>query len=199
MRRWTRAATVAVWLGLAGILAGCASDPFAEEYREGSEKGYIAGEFQYEVIPEAERTAPVDFEGVLDTGGTVTDEDYSGDVLVVNFWYAGCAPCRVEAPDLEAVHQEFAEQGVSFLGINTYDQAPTSLSFAEEFGITYPSALAAVDGAIKLAFLEKTPLQVTPTTLILDPEGKVAVRIIGRVPSESILRTLVRETLDEAS
>ncbi|MGO7984058.1 TlpA disulfide reductase family protein, partial [Rhizobium johnstonii] len=52
-----------------------------------------------------------------------------GDVLVVNFWYASCAPCRAEAPDLEKIHAEFDGQGATFVGVNVRDQAATAASF----------------------------------------------------------------------
>ena len=60
---------------------------------------------------------------------------------LVNFWYAGCAPCRVEAKDLESVWQEYGGEDVAFIGINTRDQADTAQAFSDEFGITYPSLI----------------------------------------------------------
>lgn len=192
------AASALLSLVLIAGLAACTNDPLADQYRAGDNKGYIAADGrEVAEIPADERTEPVEFEGVLDTGGTATSADYAGDVTVVNFWYAACAPCRVEAPELEAAHQAFAGQDVAFLGVNLYDGADASLAFAETYGVTYPSALATVDGSIKLAFAGQTPLSAVPSTLVLDREGRVAARIIGQIGDSSILETLVRETLEE--
>ena len=53
------------------------------------------------------------------------------------------------------------------------------------------------DGKVKLAFAQVTPIQATPTTLVVDKEGRVAARIIGQLQSASILSTLVRDALGE--
>lgn len=185
-------------LVLATMLSGCGNDALAEQYRSGDNTGYIAADgFRVVPIALADRGEPVDFTGELDSGEQVSSVDYAGDVLVVNFWYAACAPCRVEAPELEQANQAFAGEGVSFLGVNIYDGAAASLAFAETYGLSYPSALATVDASIKLAFAEQTPLNAVPTTLVLDQEGRVAARIIGQLKEASILETLIRETLEE--
>ena len=189
----------AVGLLLAGaLLTGCAADDsLAQQYRDGNEKGYIAGDFQVVEIPEPERGDPVVFEGVTETGETVTSDDYRGGVLVVNFWYAACGPCIVEAPLLEEVWQDYQDQGVAFLGVNTYDQPATALSFARDNNITYPSVIDVNDGQVKLAFAQLTPIQATPTTLVIDRDGRVAARIIGQLATAAILSTLVADTLAE--
>jgi peroxiredoxin len=184
---------------LAVSLAACTNDPLADQYRAGDNKGYIAGDFAVNEIPVAERGEPVVFEATTETGAPVSSEDFLGDVLVVNFWYAACGPCRAEAPDLEKSYSAFEGQDVSFLGVNTIDSAEAAAAFADTYGVTYPSAIASETPAIKLAFAEKTPIQATPTTLVLDAEGRVAARIIGQLPGDSILTTLVRDTLAESS
>lgn len=182
----------------ATLLTGCAADDsLAQQYRDGNEKGYISGDFQVVEIPQAERGDPVVFEGVTETGDTVTSDDYRGGVLVVNFWYAACGPCIVEAPLLEEVWQDYQDQGVAFLGVNTYDQPATALSFARDNNITYPSVIDVNDGRVKLAFAQLTPIQATPTTLVIDRDGRVAARIIGQLATASILSTLVADTLAE--
>lgn len=198
MNRRTR--TVVATVLTTVVLAGCTSnDGPAQQYREGNEKGYIAGDFQVVEIPPADRGEPVVFEGVTETGETVSSDDYRGGVLVVNFWYAACGPCIVEAPLLEAVWQEYQDRGVAFLGVNTYDQPATALSFARDNNVTYPSVIDVNDGRVKLAFAQVTPIQATPTTVVLDQEGRVAARIIGQLASASILSTLVGDTLAELS
>ena len=196
LRRSRAAASALLVLGLVGGLAACANDPLAEQYRSGDNKGYIAGDFRVVEIPEADRGEPVVFEGTTETGDVVTSEDYAGQVLVVNFWYAACGPCRAEAGELEEAYGEFAGEPVSFLGINTQDSAATATAFAETYGVTYPSALAVQDGALKLAFADRTPINATPTTLVLDAEGRVAARIIGQLPDASVLTALIRDALD---
>jgi peroxiredoxin len=194
-----RAAAVLLAGTVALSLGACSNDPLAEQYRAGDNKGYIAGDRSIVEIPVDQRGEPVEFAATTESGAAVSSEDYAGQVLVVNFWYAACGPCRAEAEDLEDAYTSFAGQDVAFLGINTIDSAEAAAAFAETYGITYPSAIASETPAIKLAFAEKTPIQATPTTLVLDAEGRVAARIIGQLPDPSILKTLVRDALAESS
>lgn len=190
------ASALAVSLVVTACGAG-AGDDLAQQYLEGSNKGYVSGEFRVVEIEPDDRGEPVEFAGVVEDGAAVSSEDYLGDVLVVNFWFAACAPCRVEAPMLEEVAQEYEGDGVEFLGVNTYDQPATALSFAETYGVTYPSVIDIVDGQVKLAFAQVTPVQATPTTLVLDREGRVSARIIGQIPDATILSTLVGDVAAE--
>lgn len=194
-----RAAAVVLAAAVGFSLSACANDPLADQYRAGDNKGYIGGDFAWQEIPVDERGEPVEFAATTETGAGVSSDDYVGGVLVVNFWYAACGPCRAEAADLEEVFASFEDQAVSFLGINTIDSAEAAAAFAETYGVTYPSAIASETPAIKLAFADKTPIQATPTTLVLDAEGRVAARIIGQLQDPSILKTLVRDTLAETS
>jgi len=184
---------------VAVLLTGCAADPLAEQYREGSNKGYIAGDGSITEIAVAERGDPVEFEGVIETGEAITSDDYLGEVLVVNFWYASCAPCRSEADDLQSLNAQFEGAGASFLGVNVRDQAPNALAFNETYSITYPSVLDVLDGGMQLAFSGSIPPNAVPTTLVLDADGRVAARILGAIPEASILETLITATIAEES
>ena len=178
-------------------LSGCSSDPLAEQYREGSNKNYIAGDGSVTEITLDNRGDVITFSGTTESGATVSSADYLGNVLVVNFWYAGCAPCRAEAPDLEQVYTETSAQGVNFLGVNVRDQAATIDSFNVRFGITYPSIIDQ-DGQAQLAFAAQVPPNAVPTTLILDSEGRVAARILGQLKDPSILSTLITDIAAES-
>lgn len=198
----TRLAAALAVVALA--LTGCSSDPLAEQYRSGSGQGYISGDGAYTVIAADERSAPISFaDAPLDAGGAISTDDLAGQVYVVNFWYAGCPPCRVEAPDLEALYQEFADEqggaGVPFVGVNIRDEAAQSLAFAEEFGVTYPSILDVEDGAVRLAFAGQVAPTAVPTTLVVDAQGRVAARISGIVSEPSTLRAMITDALAEAS
>ena len=181
------------------LLTGCSSDPLAEQYREGSSKGFIAGDGSVTEIALADRGEPIEFSGVTETGETVTSDALLGEVLVVNFWYASCAPCRAEASDLQRINAQFENEGASFLGVNVRDQAPNAIAFNETYSVTYPSVLDVDTGAMQLAFSGSIPPNAVPTTLVLDAEGRVAARILGQVTSPSILETLIRDTIAENS
>jgi peroxiredoxin len=178
-------------------LSACTNDPLAEQYRAGDGKGFVAGDFATAEIPADERAEPVSFTAETETGATVSSADYAGEVYVVNFWYAACAPCRVEAPRLEEALADLAGEDVSFLGVNTYDQAPTAASFATEYGLSYPSVIDVDDKTVTLAFARAIPVSATPTTLVVDRQGRVAARIIGELPDASILTTIVRDLVAE--
>lgn len=60
-----------------------------------------------------------------------------GQVVLLNFWASWCAPCRVEAPDLEAVWQHYKDRGVVVVGLAWSDTERESLKFINEFNQTY--------------------------------------------------------------
>lgn len=190
-------------LGLATALAlsGCAtSEKLAEQYQNSSEKGYISGDGSIESIAPAQRGEPVIFSGPATNGEEISSAQYLGDVVVVNFWYAGCPPCRAEAPDLVTVANDYADQGVQFLGVNTRDQLAQAQMFEVEFSVPYPSILdKANDAAVQRAFAGSVPLNTVPTTLILDRQGRVAHRVLGQIADASMLETMVKETLAEGN
>ncbi|WP_426625996.1 TlpA family protein disulfide reductase [Leifsonia sp. McL0607] len=178
------------------FLSGCTStDALATQYRSGTGQNYIAGDGSVSEYASANRGAPVAFSGTLADGTSVSSQDYAGKVLVVNFWYAGCPPCRVEAPDLQSLSQKYAPQGVSFLGVNLYDSASTAASFEKDKGVTYPSVLDRDTGLVLLAFSKTVPPKATPTTLVIDKEGRVAARVLGAIPDKSILDSLISDAV----
>lgn len=193
-RRAALAGVVAVLV--AGGLAACQSEGFAEGELGTGEGGYIAGDGSWGVYPVGERKAPVVFSGTTASGSEVRSDALLGEVAVVNFWYAACPPCRLEARDLEALSQRHAPDGVEFVGVNIYDQAATVQSFNAEFGVTYDSILDVESGSVLAAFAGNVPPKAIPTTLVLDREGRVASYVLG-VADPSILGTMISDVVAE--
>lgn len=179
------------------VLSGCSVDPLAEQYANGTNQNYISGDGTLTVVALEDRGEPVAFKGVTAEGDSVSNERYAGEVLVLNFWYAGCPPCRIEAPDLEALFQKFDGKGATFLGVNVRDQAETALFFEQDQGISYPSVIDANNGNMLLAFAGTVAPNAVPTTLVIDAQGRVAARFLGRI-DPSTLKTIITETIAEA-
>lgn len=187
-----RAARAAAGVLLLGLLAGCAAPSRTDS--SSTDAGNTVTE-----IAAADRGEPIVFRGQLDTGDTADSTRWLGSVVVVNFWYASCPPCRAEAPDLEALHKQFGANGVVFVGVNVRDTAATVTAFDQKFGMTYSSILDTTDSTVQLAFAGKIAPNSVPTTIILDREGRAAARILGRIPSRGTLATLITSALAEGS
>ncbi len=190
-------------LGLALAFAlgagACSQDPdsIAGQAAEGDQKGYISGDGSIETLEPGDRAEPIELEGQTLEGEPWSLEDTEGDVVVLNVWGSWCPPCVEEAPDLQQVWSDYDEQGapVQFMGINYRESAATGLAFQEAEGITYPS-LADEGGRHLLALQGKA--STTPTTLVLDTEGRIAARVAGMVDA-STLSGLVDDVLAEQS
>ena len=178
-------------------LVGCTpQDPLAEQYRAGDNKNYIAGDGTVTEFADDKRPGFEPWSGITESGFGLDSSALEGKVVVMNWWYAACAPCRAEAPDLAALHDEFNPQGVEFIGVNVRDSAATALAFDRNFGIEFPSVMDANSGAVSLAFTGVVSPSAVPTTIVIDREGKVASRVLGRIDA-GILTTLIETVLAE--
>lgn len=181
---------------LAVALAACTSnDPLAKQASAGDNKNYIAGDGSVTEYGVADRKDPVQFKAALFDGSAVDSAKFTGQVTVLNFWYAACAPCRVEAPDMQALFTDFKPQGVEFLGVNVRDEKATAEAFERNFGLGYPS-IVDKDGGVLLAMTQYVPPAAVPTTLVLDKKGRVSARILG-VAEKGTLKALITSALAE--
>lgn len=188
-RERTRAA-VGVTVAVALLLAGCAPSPVSPG------ESYVSGDGTVTEFAQGSRPDPIEFAGTDEFHANRSSKDYLGNPLVVNFWYAACPPCRVEAPWLEELSTSYADEGVAFLGVNVRDSADTSLSFTQSFGIGYPSIID-TSGSVALAFSGVASATAVPTTVVLDREGRPAARIVGLI-DKNVLDALIASVLDES-
>jgi len=171
------------------VLTGCANQP------DPTSDGFVAGDGSFIVLDQSERQLAPEITGTTLDGETLTLSDALGDVVLVNVWASWCAPCRAEAPILQKVWEDVQGQGVQFVGLDTRDSDAAARAFVTRFGLTYPNVIDR-DGQLQLRFGETLPPQAIPSTLLIDRQGRVAARALGKV-SESTLRGLLEPLIAE--
>jgi peroxiredoxin len=190
VKRWIVTGGAAV-LAL-GLLAGCAQDSGAGDVVD---PGFVSGDGSVKQWKPAERKDVVVVEGEDFAGNAVSTADWADDVVVLNTWYASCAPCRSEVPGLVALANERTDDGVRVLGINTQDDAGAAQAFERTFAVPYPS-VSDSSGQIVAKLSGIVPLQAVPTTVVLDRDHRPAARIIGEA-DPSTLDAILDEVLAE--
>jgi thiol-disulfide isomerase/thioredoxin len=175
----------------AGLLAGCAQDSGAGVI----DQGYVSGDGSVTQWALQDRADPVVVAGVDFAGNAVSTQDWPGDVIVLNTWYAACGPCRAEAPDLVALATDRAGDGVRVLGINTQDAAGAARAFESRFAVPYPSIEDS--SATAIADLSQyVAIKAVPTTVVLDKDHRPAARILGQA-DPSTLGAIIDDILAE--
>jgi thiol-disulfide isomerase/thioredoxin len=179
------------------ILAACAGTGADEQTRSAGQVGYptVQGNLT-RVPPEQRKELPAVSGPALGGNETkrISTQDYRGKVVVVNVWGSWCPPCRKEAPDLQAASVE-TKNVAQFVGITSkdYDPAPAE-AFVRSFEITYPS-IYDPSGKVLLAFSGELPPSAIPSTMIIDRQGRLAVRVLSEV-SKITLVDMINDVAD---
>jgi thiol-disulfide isomerase/thioredoxin len=137
------------------------------------------------------RPGPVTGPDLMEPARTLSLDDVTGKVVVINVWGQWCGPCRTEVGQLQKVYDADRADGVALLGIDVRDNRQAAQDFITDRHVTFPSIY---DPAMRtmIAFGGKYPTTVIPSTLVLDRRHRVAAVFLRELLAEDLLPVVRR-------
>lgn len=167
------------------VLAGCSAGKDA--VASGSDFVFVSPNGQTDIFYTDRKSIPdLSGENLLEPGKTLKLSDFPGPV-VLNIWGSWCGPCRVEAGELQKVH----EAGNTVIGIDVRDfQRSAPQDFVRGRNLTYPSIYD--PPARTLLSLRGYPRATVPSTIVLDRQHRVAAIYLRDLLATDLLPLLER-------
>jgi thiol-disulfide isomerase/thioredoxin len=101
--------------------------------------------------------------------------DSTAKLIILDFWYMGCAPCIKAIPFMNKLYSTYYSEGLRIYGVNQFD---TSKNIIDEFisrkGIVYPVLLKSLN-----PYFNTFNIRVFPTMIILDKYGNLILNYEG--------------------
>ncbi|SEM67021.1 Peroxiredoxin [Paenisporosarcina quisquiliarum] len=107
--------------------------------------------------------------------------DYKGKGVFLNFWGTWCKPCEREFPLMDKQYQVYKDQGLEILAVNIGESDFAVQKFIDRKGLTFP---VLIDD--KKSVMETYKINPLPTTLLINPNGKIEKVITGEMNEEMI-------------
>lgn len=114
------------------------------------------------------------FEAVPVNGGPPGFAAYRGRYILLNFWATWCEPCKVEMPELQALHDAMKESNVVVIAISMQEEREKVRKFLHATSYTFP-VYADPDGKVA----ELYGVTSIPLTYLINPQGKIEGRALG--------------------
>jgi cytochrome c biogenesis protein CcmG, thiol:disulfide interchange protein DsbE len=127
------------------------------------------------------------FSVTTDSGQKITESNFGGKVLVLNFWATWCAPCLEEFPALNRFAAQTKGSGVVVLGISIDHNEAQYKRFLQS---TRPSFQTLRD-ADQIVNAKYGTFQF-PETYVINDKGRVIKKYIGIIDSFPELEKLVK-------
>ncbi|MEI7817618.1 MAG: TlpA disulfide reductase family protein [Desulfuromonadales bacterium] len=120
-----------------------------------------------DAAPRAGQSTP-NFKVISTTGQTITQENYRGHVLILDFFATWCQPCRQSIPHLVDMNRKYGKQGLQILGLSVDEDGERVVkAFTDEFSVNYPLALAGDPTTADFG------VRSVPIMYLIDKKGKI--------------------------
>ena len=118
-------------------------------------------------------------------------EQYAGQVVVLDFWASWCVPCRRSFPWLNAMHDQYAEQGLVIIGVNLDAERTEALDFLEE----YPARFA-IHYDTEAVLAREWGIEAMPSSIIIGRDGELVTKHLGfKVKKQAEYESVLVEAL----
>ncbi|MCB1794688.1 MAG: TlpA family protein disulfide reductase [Candidatus Competibacteraceae bacterium] len=137
-------------------------------------------------MPAGLREAPPLVGQTLD-GRTLTLEQLRGKPVLVTFWATTCPSCVEEIPHLTELYRELNPKGLEIIGVAmAYDPPEQVRAMVRQRQIPYPIVL---DSEERIA-REFDNVQLTPTSVLVSPEGRIVQYRLGLLDMSELRNTI---------
>lgn len=120
----------------------------------------------------------------LPHGGVFKFSSLQGQPIVLNFWATWCPPCVEELPLLDSFYRENKPKGWQVIGL-AVDNSIAVRKFLTQKPFSFPSPLAGL-GGVDLSRSLGNLSGGLPFTVVINAEGSVALRHMGKLSAEEI-------------
>ncbi len=161
------------------------------------DKGYVTADGVVRELDPSDRGEAKSISGTDLDGNPLSTEDHRGQVVVLNVWGDWCGECHAEAGDVVGAAEQTQNDDVVFVGINVRDPSPeTAMSFVRQYDVPFRS-LYDQSGESLLEFHGTLTALSTPATVVLDRQGRVAGSVLGVLPSQQTLVSMIEKVVAE--
>jgi len=126
-------------------------------------------------------------------GKSVSLKDFRGSPILINFWASWCEPCRNEMPLLQEIFEEWSDDGLVVMAINTGESRTAVQAFMQNNNLSLPVLLDT-----QQATTQKYGIFFFPTTLFIDEDGIIQKKIIGAFPSKAAIESNLNQIIPSA-
>jgi peroxiredoxin len=124
-------------------------------------------------------------------GSRHSSDALRGKVVLVNFWATSCTICVREMPRMVETYRKFKDRGLDTLAVAmSYDPPAYVINYAESRQLPFA---VAIDNTGEIA-QRYGKVQLTPTTFVLDKQGRIVKRYVGE-PDFAQLHQLLAKLL----
>lgn len=123
-------------------------------------------------------------------GKTIQMAALKGKVVLVNFWATDCPGCIKEMPQLIDTYKKYHAKGFEVIAVAMFYDPPSHvLNYAQKNALPFP---VMHDGFGEIANRFED-VRLTPTSFIMDKEGRVIQRVIGELDFTSLQHLLNKQ------
>ena len=120
-------------------------------------------------------------------------DDYSGQVVLVNFWATWCPPCVAEIPSLQRLYRSLSGQPFALLAVSMGENKQQVQEFSEKAGVDFPLL---PDPASDVS--QRWEIDFLPTSHLVDAQGRLRYTAYGEVDwDDEEVRATLRTLLEE--
>lgn len=129
------------------------------------------------LIPQAEAPMAPQWTLPATDGNTHSLADFSGKVIILDFWDTWCPPCKKEIPGFIELQNEYGDDGLVVIGAAFgRDGQQAVAQFVKEWEMNYPVVIA--DGKTNQMY---GGIRSIPTTFVIDRTGRARAKHVGYV------------------